>query len=145
MLNESLRLLCFLSLYLKIKLGAIWSRCSFPNTSTLHTFSISYKYYVLYAYLLITSSPNERWKTQLTLITNPITQYIKDMPSLQRIIHLMPIYQKAEVNDRWERNPEVQSRIHKGSTIIPILSQIHPIPHIDTYFFRVLPSMPRPP
>jgi len=36
-----------------------------------------------------------------------------------------------------------------GSPIIPILSQMNPIPGIDTYFFKihsniVLPSMPRP-
>ena len=30
-------------------------------------------------------------------------------------------------------NLEVQFRIHKGSAIIPILSQINPIPRIDTY------------
>ena len=27
--------------------------------------------------------------------------------------------------------------INKGSPIIPILSQINPIPRIDTYFFKV--------
>jgi hypothetical protein len=32
---------------------------------------------------------------------------------------------------------EVQSRIHKGSPIIPILNQINPIPRIDTYFFKI--------
>ena len=44
-------------------------------------------------------------------------------------------------------NPEFQYRIHKGSLVIPILSPINPIPHIDIYFFKihsniVLPSMP---
>jgi hypothetical protein len=34
-------------------------------------------------------------------------------------------------------NPEVQCRIHKGSPIIPIRSQINPIPRIDIYFFKV--------
>ena len=33
-------------------------------------------------------------------------------------------------------NPEVQCRIHKGSSIIPILSGIIPIPRIDTYLQR---------
>ena len=47
-------------------------------------------------------------------------------------------------------DPEVQCRIHKGSPIIPTLSQINPIPHIITYFFKVqsnivLPSTPRSP
>ena len=47
-------------------------------------------------------------------------------------------------------NPEVQCRIHKGSPIIPILSRINPIPHIDTYLFKVhfnivLLSTPRRP
>ena len=47
-------------------------------------------------------------------------------------------------------NPEVQCHIHKGSPIIPILSQINPITRIDTYLFKVhsnivLPSTPRPP
>ena len=42
-------------------------------------------------------------------------------------------------------NPEVQCR----SPIIPILSQINPIPRIDTYLFKVhsnivLPFTPRP-
>ena len=27
--------------------------------------------------------------------------------------------------------------IHKGSPIIPILSRIYAIPHIDTYFFKI--------
>ena len=45
-------------------------------------------------------------------------------------------------------NLEVQCRIHKGPPIIPILSRISLIPHIDTYFFKiysdiVLPSMLR--
>ena len=35
------------------------------------------------------------------------------------------------------RNLEVQWRIHKGSLIIPTLSQINQIPHIDTYLFKV--------
>ena len=34
-------------------------------------------------------------------------------------------------------NPEVQFRIHKGFPIIPVLSWLNPIPHIDTYFFRI--------
>ena len=34
-------------------------------------------------------------------------------------------------------NLEVQYRIHKGSPIIPILSQINPISLIDTYLFKV--------
>ena len=47
-------------------------------------------------------------------------------------------------------NPEVQCCIHKGSPIIPVLSRINSIPHIITYFFKVLsdivlPSTPRPP
>ena len=41
----------------------------------------------------------------------------------------------------------LKCRIHKNSPIIPILSQINPVPHIDTYFFKIqfniaLPSMP---
>ena len=47
-------------------------------------------------------------------------------------------------------NPETQCRIHKGSAIIPILTQINPIPRIGTYPFKVhsnnvLPSTPKPP
>ena len=47
-------------------------------------------------------------------------------------------------------NPGVQCRIHKGSPIIPILSQINPITRIDTYLFKVhsnivFLSTPRPP
>ena len=34
-------------------------------------------------------------------------------------------------------NPEVQYRIPKESLIIAILSQINPIPRIDTYLFKV--------
>ena len=46
-------------------------------------------------------------------------------------------------------NSEVQCHIHKGSPVIPILSRINSIPHIDTYLFKVhsnivLPSTPRP-
>ena len=46
-------------------------------------------------------------------------------------------------------NPEVQCRMHKYSPIIPILSQINPLPRIDIYFLKVhfnivLPSNPRP-
>ena len=46
-------------------------------------------------------------------------------------------------------NPEGECRIHKDSQIIPIPSQINPIPRIDTYFFKihfniVLQSTPRP-
>ena len=46
------------------------------------------------------------------------------------------------------RNPEVEHRIHKGSQIIPILSRIHQISHVDTQFFKIysiiiLPSTPR--
>ena len=46
-----------------------------------------------------------------------------------------------------------QNNIYKifqlSSPIIPILSRINPIPHIDSYFFKVhsnivLPSTPRP-
>ena len=33
-------------------------------------------------------------------------------------------------------NPEDQCRIHKGSSIISIMSKINPIPRIDTYFFK---------
>ena len=32
---------------------------------------------------------------------------------------------------------EVQWCIQKGSPVIPILIQINPIPHINTYFFKV--------
>ena len=47
-------------------------------------------------------------------------------------------------------NPEVQCRIHKGSPIIPILTRINPITHIDIYLFKghsniVLPSTPKGP
>ena len=47
-------------------------------------------------------------------------------------------------------NPEVQCRIHKGSTITPILSRINSITRNDTYLFKVhsnivLPSTPCPP
>ena len=47
-------------------------------------------------------------------------------------------------------NPEVQYRIIKGSSIIPILWKINHIPRIDTYLFNVhsnivFPSTPRPP
>ena len=46
-------------------------------------------------------------------------------------------------------HPEVQCHIYMGSPIIPILSQINPIPSIDAYFFKiysdiVLLSTPRP-
>ena len=46
--------------------------------------------------------------------------------------------------------PEVQCRIHKGSSMIPILNRINQIPHIDTYLVKVhsnivLLSTPRPP
>jgi hypothetical protein len=34
-------------------------------------------------------------------------------------------------------NPEVQSRIHKGSPVIPILSRINSISGIDIYFIKV--------
>jgi len=40
-----------------------------------------------------------------------------------------------ELHGLW--NLEVQCHIHKGSLIIPILSQINPIPHIDTHLFKV--------
>ena len=44
--------------------------------------------------------------------------------------------------------PGGSMHIHKGSPVIPILSQINPISRIDAYFFKVryivLPSMPRP-
>ena len=41
--------------------------------------------------------------------------------------------------------PKVQFRIHKISPIILILSQISPIPHIDTCFFKyILISSPHP-
>ena len=40
--------------------------------------------------------------------------------------------------------PGGSSRIHKGSPIIPILNRINPIPRIDTYFFKILPSTPKP-
>ena len=33
--------------------------------------------------------------------------------------------------------PEVHCRIHKDSSIIPVLSRINPIPRIDTYFFKI--------
>ena len=51
-------------------------------------------------------------------------------------------------NNNNNNNPEVQYRIHNGSPITPILSRINPIPHIDTYFFKihsniVFPSTPR--
>ena len=36
-----------------------------------------------------------------------------------------------------EETAEVQYRIHKGYPVIPILSQINPIPRIDTYFFKI--------
>ena len=39
-------------------------------------------------------------------------------------------------------NPEVQCRIHKGSSIIPILSQINPIPRIETYLSILILSSP---
>ena len=47
------------------------------------------------------------------------------------------------------RNPESQDRIDKDSTVIPILSWVNPIPHIDTHLSTihsniVLPSTPRP-
>ena len=32
-------------------------------------------------------------------------------------------------------------RIHKDSPVIPILSQMNPIPRIDTYFFKVHPNI----
>ena len=32
---------------------------------------------------------------------------------------------------------EVQCRIYKGSSIIPILRRINPVPRIDTYFFKI--------
>ena len=34
-------------------------------------------------------------------------------------------------------NPDVQSRFHKDSPMIPTLSRINPIPHIATYFFKI--------
>ena len=34
-------------------------------------------------------------------------------------------------------NPEVQSRIHKGYPIIPILSRINPIPPINSYLIKI--------
>ena len=37
----------------------------------------------------------------------------------------------------WLMDPEGQCRIHKGSPIIPILSQIDPILCIDTYSYKV--------
>ena len=42
------------------------------------------------------------------------------------------------LHKRNKGNPEVESCIHKGSSIIPILSRINPIPHFDTYFFKIL-------
>ena len=44
----------------------------------------------------------------------------------------------------------MESRIHKGSPMIHILSRINPIPRIDAYLFKVysnivLPYRPRPP
>ena len=42
-------------------------------------------------------------------------------------------YQANQLHGLW--NPEVQCCIHKVSPII--LSRINPIPHIDTYFFKV--------
>ena len=38
----------------------------------------------------------------------------------------------------WLMNPKVQCRITKDSSIILILSQINPIPRIDTYYFKIL-------
>ena len=34
--------------------------------------------------------------------------------------------------------PEGSNHIQKGSPIVPILSRINPIPHIDSYFLKVL-------
>ena len=36
-----------------------------------------------------------------------------------------------------EPGAAVQFRIHKDSTIIPILNRINPNPHIDTYFSKM--------
>ena len=33
--------------------------------------------------------------------------------------------------------PEIQYHIHKGFPETPILSQINPVTHIDTYFFKI--------
>ena len=46
-------------------------------------------------------------------------------------------------------DPEFQCSIRKNSPVIPILSQINPIPRIDNYFFMihfniVLPFTPGP-
>jgi hypothetical protein len=34
-------------------------------------------------------------------------------------------------------NPDIHSLVHKGSPIMRFLSRINPIPHIDTYFFKI--------
>ena len=37
----------------------------------------------------------------------------------------------------WLMDPEVQCCIHKGFLVTPILSQINPIPRIDTHLFKI--------
>ena len=46
-----------------------------------------------------------------------------------------PYYTCTISHNLW--NPDIQCRIHKGSPTIPILSQINPIPHIHTYYFKI--------
>ena len=43
----------------------------------------------------------------------------------------------SSINNSMAYGPEIQCRIHNGSPIIPILSQINLIPCIDTYLFKV--------
>ena len=61
--------------------------------------------------------------------------------SINKIITLFPwnsIQLKLYLHELW--NPEVQCRIHKGSLIIPTISQINPIPGIDTYLHKGHPN-----
>ena len=50
-------------------------------------------------------------------------------------IYIFSVDCRNQLHCLW--NPKVQCGYHKGSPIIPILSQIDPISRIDTYFFKI--------